>query len=394
MRRDRGEWLKMRMKKLITALLALCMLAALPFAAKTPAYAEGEITKVLATTSYTPVALMDVSFISAATSTDGCYATSITWYDQNYTPLTDKFGTDTYHLEIRLDACEGRYFAEGLSAYLNNSAVDYAIGEGGTYIVLRRDYTPAIWAPNIIKHPGGETVTEGGWASFVSTASYADSCSWSLVDPSGRSISCADIGSKFPSVTVGGDGTDKIIVRGIPLEMNGWKAVCTFSGPGGSVTSNGAVIKVNPDPAKATPTPSPTPSAEASEQPEESPEPTEEVHTHEFADTWQSDAGHHWRQCECGEMTDRAEHTMEWKTILEAEKNSPGEEKGVCSVCGYTSSRELQYHGSDKGDSPSLSQSVDLGTFRIILYVLMGLLAAGVVALVVRGIVGGRRGRH
>lgn len=384
----------MRMKKLITALLALCMLLALPVAAATPAYAEGEINKVLATTSYTPVALMDVSFISAATSTEGCYVSGITWYDQNYTALTEKFGTDTYHLEIRLDAYEGRYFAEGLSAYLNNSAVDYAIGEGGAYIVLRRDYTPAIWAPNIIKHPGGETITEGGWASFVSTATYADSCSWSLADPSGRTISCADIGSKFSTVTVSGDGTDKIIVRGIPLEMNGWKAVCTFSGPGGSVTSNGALITVNPDPAKATPTPAPTPSPAATEGPVESPEPTEEVHSHEFPDTWQSDAGHHWKQCECGEMSDRAEHSMEWITTREAEKNVPGEERGTCSVCGYTSSRELQYHGNSREDSASLSKSVDLGTFRIIMFVLMGLLAVGVVTLVVRGIAVGRRGKH
>lgn len=382
------------MKKLITAVLALCLMAALPFAAVTPAYAEGEINKVLATTSYTPVALMDVNFISAATSTDGCYVTSITWYDQNYTPLTDKFGTDTYHLEIRLDANEGRYFAEGLSAYLNNSAVDYAIGEGGTFLILRRDYTPAIWAPNIIKHPGAETVTEGGWASFVSTASYTDSCSWSLADPTGRSISCADISSKFPTVSVSGDGTDKIIVRGIPLEMNGWKAVCTFSGPGGSVTSNGALITVNPDPAKATPAPTPSPSPTPSEQPEESPEPEEPAHTHEFTDAWQSDAGHHWRQCDCGEMSDRAEHTMEWTTVREAEKNKPGEEKGVCSVCGYTSSRELRYRGGGREDSSSFSQRVDLGTFRIIMFVLMGLLAAGVVALVVRGIIGNKRGRR
>lgn len=232
----------------------------------------------------------------------------------------------------------------------------------------------------------------------MSTASYTDSCVWSLADPTGRTISCADISSKFPTVTVGGDGTDKIIVRGIPLEMNGWKAVCTFSGPGGSVTSNGALITVNPDPAKATPTPTPTPiptpSTEATEQPEESPEPTEAVHTHEFPDAWQSDAGHHWRQCECGEMADRVEHTMEWTTLREAVKNKPGEEKGVCSVCGYTSSRELQYHGSSREDSVNLGKSIDLSTFRIIMFVLMGLLAAGVVALVVRGIVAGRRGRH
>lgn len=384
----------MRMKKLITAALALCMLMALPYAACEPAYAEGEINKVLATTSYTPVALMDVSFISAATGTEGCYVTSIIWYDQNYTPLTDKFGTDTYHLEIRLDAYEGRYFAEGLNAYLNNSAVDYAIGEGGAYIVLRRDYTPDIWIPTVVKHPGAETVTEGGWASFVATATYCDGYTWSLTDPSGRSIACSEIASKFPNVTVGGDGTEKIIVRNIPLEMNGWKAVCTFSGPGGSVTSNGALITVNSDPAKATPTPSPSASPESSPQPEESQEPTEAAHSHEFSDTWESDAGHHWRKCACGETADRGEHTMEWAEVRAAEKNYPGEERGVCSVCGYTTSRELQYKGGDEPQTPSLSKSVDLGTFRIIMFVIMGAMVLGIVALIIRGAAENRRRRH
>lgn len=384
--------MSLRMKRFTAAFFIFCILAALPFAAPQKASAETEIQKVLATTSYTPVALMDVGFISAATSTEGCYVTSITWYDQNYTALTDKFGTDTYHLEIRLDASEGYVFADGLSAYLNNSAVDYSRDDSGAYIVIRRDYTPAVWLPTVIKHPGAETVTEGGWASFVATATYASEYTWSLMDPSGRTIACSEIASKFPNVTVGGDGTDKIIVRNIPLEMDGWKAVCTFTGPGGSVTSNGALITVNPDPAKATPSPSPTPSSAPEETADPSPEPSPEQHTHEFSDKWQSDAGHHWRECECGEKTDRAEHTMSWTELRAATQERAGEERGECTVCGYVTSRELQYKGGDGQNAAG--SGVDLGTFRIILFAVMGLIALGAVALIVRGAVGGRGRRR
>ena len=248
--------MSIRAKKWATFLLALCMLLSATCLFPVKAAAETAIEKVLVTTSYTPVALMEVRFITAATSTEGCSVSSITWYDQNYQPETVAFGTDTYHLEIRLDAAEGYTFSEGILAYLNNAGVDVTRDESGAFIVIKRDYTPAIWAPTIIKHPGGETVTEGGWASFVATATYTSGYTWSVMDPSGRSLACADIASKFPGVTVEGDGSGKIIIYNIPLEMDGWKAVCAFSGPGGSVTSNGALITVKADPAKATPSPS------------------------------------------------------------------------------------------------------------------------------------------
>ena len=54
-------------------------------------------------------------------------------------------------------------------------------------------------------------MTEGGWASFVATATYTSGYTWSVMDPSGRSLACADIASKFPGVTVEGDGSGKII---------------------------------------------------------------------------------------------------------------------------------------------------------------------------------------
>lgn len=364
--------MSIRAKKWATFLLALCMLLSAPCLFPVKAAAETAIEKVLVTTSYTPVALMEVRFITAATSTEGCSVSSITWYDQNYQPETVAFGTDTYHLEIRLDAAEGYTFSEGILAYLNNAGVDVTRDESGAFIVIKRDYTPAIWAPTIIKHPGGETVTEGGWASFVATATYTSGYTWSVMDPSGRSLACADIASKFPGVTVEGDGSGKIIIYNIPLEMDGWKAVCAFSGPGGSVTSNGALITVKADPAKATPSPSPSPS------PEPTPSPSPEAHEHEFGGNWDSDENEHWQSCVCGEKGNRAKHSFEWTEISPATREAPGEEKGVCAVCGYETSRETAFDGEAENGG------VSFGAFKAILFSILALIAAGLVLMVIQ----------
>lgn len=381
----------MSRKRKRTALicLTLCMLLSISCLVPVRASAETSISKVLATTSYTPVALMEVQFISASTSTEGCYASSITWYDQNYVAVTDYFGTDTYHLEICIEAYEGYVFAEDMTAYLNNSGVDFQRDESGKSVVLYRDYTPAIWQPTVIKDPGAETVTEGGWASFVATATYCSDYSWSFMDPSGRSVSCAEVSSVHPSVSVDGDGSGKIIVRGIPIEMDGWKAVCTFSGPGGSVSSKGALITVNPDPAKATPTPAPTPSPTPTPDAVESPAPTDAAeHEHEFSEAWSKDEKYHWHACECGETQDKASHDFQWTEVRAATAKEPGEDKGVCAVCGAETVREV----SNSGDASGFNMSFK--TFRTVFLAAMALVAIGVVVLIIQTVRDSRRRRR
>ena len=74
------------MKKQIQRLFSLCIIAALmvSFAFLMPpkaAAADTVITKILTTVQPTPVALMDPSAITVATSTEGCYIISAAWYD-------------------------------------------------------------------------------------------------------------------------------------------------------------------------------------------------------------------------------------------------------------------------------------------------------------------------
>ena len=157
-----------KMKRPISVFLAalciyVCLAAALPASAQAQELGYSPITKVLATTTATPVASQNALEIGGATSTSGCYFTGISWYDSAGQFIDGAFTTDYATVNIRLDAAPGYYFAEGMEAYLNNSAVEYTIYDGGNYVILSRTYAPDVWAPTIIKHPGGETVDEGGW---------------------------------------------------------------------------------------------------------------------------------------------------------------------------------------------------------------------------------------
>ena len=172
-------------KRMFSVLLSLCLGWSILSFIPVTASADNQIEKVLATVQPGPVVLMDISSAVVATSTEGCTVGSVTWLDQDGQPASGSFQQQTYRLEIRIDAGEGYSFAEELRAYLNNSGVDATRDPSGKSVTLVREISPAVWAPTVIKHPGGETVEENGWASFVATAIYAESCSWILVSPDG-----------------------------------------------------------------------------------------------------------------------------------------------------------------------------------------------------------------
>ena len=385
-------------KRVFSVLLSLCLgwgiLSFIPVTAS----ADTVIEKVLATAQPSPVVLMDISSVAVATSTEGCTVGSVTWYDASGNPASGSFQQQNYRLEIRIDAGEGYSFAGELRAYLNNSGVDAVADPSGKSVTLVREYTPAVWAPTIIKDPGGETVEENGWASFVATAIYAESCSWCLVSPDGATVvDCSEIGKTFPGSSVNDDGVGKIIVHNIPAEMDGWQIKAVFKGPGGSKTSSGAYIKVKADPAKATPepTPTPTPTPEPTPTPTPTPEPTPtppapeesaapEEHEHSFGADWVSSAEYHWHACECGEQTDKAAHSFQWTELRAATKKEAGEEKGVCSVCGYETTRPLAYEaGADK-----ILSGISIG------WVLAGIVLIIVILVIVDTIKSSRRRRR
>lgn len=107
-----------------------------------------------------------------------------------------------------------------------------------------------------------ETVEVGGSATFVANATGWAWCAWRFLSPDGKTEVIFDVtADKFPGLTITGGNSTTMYLTNIPMELNGWKAVCLFSSATNlwTYTDGTAVITVN---AAATPTPSPTPGAD------------------------------------------------------------------------------------------------------------------------------------
>lgn len=385
------------LKTFVVFLLCVCLCSGLCAFGSAPASAELEIGKVLATAVPTPVALMDVGNIPAATSTDGCYIAAYNWYDSSGNVLTGQFGTGSYQVAIQIGTYDGYYFSDTVQVFLNNSQAAYTLDPGKRLLTLYRDYTPDVWAPSVIKSPGGETVDEGGWASFVATATYVKSYSWTLTSPDGKTVyDCNDLPLKFPGLSVSDTNSEKVILHSIPAALDGWKIRCVFHGAseGADSYSNYAVINVNHTEPEPTPTPEPTatpgPTPSPSPSPEVSPSPSPGVssgseHVHTYSDTWRSDAVNHWKSCTCGARSEESAHDMRWTTVMKATRRTKGTERGVCAVCGYVMTRSVAYDAASDSEVNSL---------RVTLYILAVVLIVAVVVMLLSSIFSRRRGRR
>lgn len=130
---------------------------------------------------------------------------------------------------------------------------------------------------------------------------------------------------------------------------------------------------------------SPEISASPSEISGDEDEKTEEEHVHEFPPEWHSDEECHWHECSCGEKAHIEYHSFEWETVKKASRWKPGVEKGVCVVCGYETTREIEYEPGQDG-----------GGFSIwTLLIILAVIAAAVFVLrCVRNVRSAEPGKH
>ena len=63
--------------------------------------------------------------------------------------------------------------------------------------------------------------------------------------------------------------------------------------------------------------------------------PLETGHTHEYMFIMHADETYHWRQCSCGDITDKAAHSFVWKIDMTPTEKYEGRKHEECSVCGY-----------------------------------------------------------
>lgn len=376
------------MKKRFIASLLLCMMLCclVPLSAS----ADNVIDKVLCTTSSIPVAMGDSRDIYASTSTYGCYIESYNWRrcSDGYI-IYNLFGTENVDVEITLRAQEGWYFSDNVAVYLNNSPVNYYLGDGNQTLSLSRTYAPELWAPSIIKNPGSETVDEGGLASFVASATLTEEYHWYIVNPAGGQVYGEDeIAQHFEGTGVGSNREWQFNIYNVPAEMDGWHVYCVFSGPGGDVRSADAKIKVNYE----TPPPTEEPEEPEEEAPAEEPESAaeeapaeaetdtdaEEGHVHSFSDVWRTDDVLHWKECACGAKSQEGSHILRWEEVRKASRREAGLSTGRCETCGYTVDKEEPYN-----DANNILRWVILG--------LGGLVALTIVILVIDSIIASRR---
>ena len=99
--------------------------------------------------------------------------------------------------------------------------------------------------PVVTKQPTGETVDEGGSATFIASAENYTEIIWRIVsNDTTNTIQAADAPSYF-GCEVYGIGTECLEIVNIPAAMDGWRVEAMFRGPGGVEFSWGALIRVN-----------------------------------------------------------------------------------------------------------------------------------------------------
>lgn len=360
-------------KRNITLVLVLALLLSMALLSPAQAWADGEITSIGVRLSQVPVYTNGVySATVTIDNADVCTMVSYGWYDVNGAPADGTFGRDPYRMEITLQANEGYYFSPSVAVTLDGTAPEYSVAADGSSVFLARSFTPQVWSPQVIKSPTNETVKVGEMAPFNARANYADTYEWIATSPDGKTqVNCQDLPSLFPGVTIGGDGKEKMNIRNVPAEMNGWLVKCVFTGAGGSASSHSATITVK---TPATPSPSPTvkpsPSPSPTAKPSASPSPSPEAqHSHQFSPQWSMDELEHWHECSCGEKADLAEHSMEWEPVKSSADKGPKLEEGRCSVCGYSSTREAE----DKGGISTMGY-LFIGILVLILIIVAGIL--------------------
>lgn len=313
----------MKLKKNMLMLLALVMLL-LVFPLQAFA-ADGSISEVKINFSMPPVQAADVSALTASTATRGCYIDSMRWYDMYGQLMTNKFDQNNATVEIVLVAAPGYYFSGDVVCTIDGGGAPREYSD--SKLVISKSFSPVIWAPSIVKHPGDEELEEGGIASFVAYAACTDKSTWGILDPKGEYYNAELLPDKFPGIVVE-TSYDKLKIYPVPLEMDGYKVICKFTGPGGNVDSAYATMAVSPKLNGA------QSGVEGEGEISLSEEPTV-LHEHQFSADYTRDAGFHWYGCECGETLDKEEHDFVWTQMSPATLDDSGFVQGECRSCGY-----------------------------------------------------------
>lgn len=104
--------------------------------------------------------------------------------------------------------------------------------------------TQAPQPPVITKDPTGEKLSPGGKTWFVAHADGATILTWEFLSPDEKVYSITETMGLHPGLELDASQEDTVSLKNVPLSLNGWSARARFDGPGGSTTSQSALITV------------------------------------------------------------------------------------------------------------------------------------------------------
>ena len=109
----------------------------------------------------------------------------------------------------------------------------------------------------------------------------------------------------------------------------------------------------------------------------------EKTHEHSYSSVWEHNDISHWHQCTCGEHGDEAFHTYTWTVLTKPTATEDGQQKGVCSVCGYETIQPIPAGSQvdDGTEEETSAETAKTGSKTTVLYIIIGVLAVAVIAV-------------
>lgn len=96
----------------------------------------------------------------------------------------------------------------------------------------------------ITKHPSSEIVSAGGRTWFIANAENESQITWEFFSPDGTMYSLQQAASAHPGLILEILPEDTLGLRQIPASFSGWSARARYDGPGGTATTERAMITV------------------------------------------------------------------------------------------------------------------------------------------------------
>ena len=82
---------------------------------------------------------------------------------------------------------------------------------------------------------------------------------------------------------------------------------------------------------------------------------------HSHGAEWKYNDDAHWHECACGDVADKAAHTMKWTVVKDPTYTAEGLKKGECTVCDYEDEKPIPKLEKEPEDDDDEDDVVDMG---------------------------------